>query len=58
MTALIDAGLRDHALVEHPFLDWKVDFLVEDAAGARLAPAAGHRGELPLMFSLPATKPA
>ncbi|HEY8819404.1 MAG TPA: class I SAM-dependent methyltransferase [Candidatus Limnocylindrales bacterium] len=57
VTALIDAGLRIETLVEHPFLDWNVDFLVEDEAGKwRLPPDAG--GELPLMFSLVATKPA
>jgi SAM-dependent methyltransferase len=58
VTALIDAGLRIEALVEHPFLAWKVDFLVEDPADSgewRLPP--GTRGELPLMFSLLASKP-
>jgi SAM-dependent methyltransferase len=57
VTALIDAGLRVERLVEHPFLAWKVDFLVEDADGTwRLPPDTP--GELPLMFSLVATKPA
>ena len=57
VTALIDAGLRIETLIEHPFLDWTVDFLVEDGAGKwRLPP--GGAGELPLMFSLRATKPA
>jgi SAM-dependent methyltransferase len=58
VTALIDAGLRIDALIEHPFLDWKVDFLVEDPDDAgtwRLPP--GGAGELPLMFSIRATKP-
>ena len=56
VTALIEAGLTIESLVEHPFLDWKVGFLVEDAEGKwRLPPDAG--GELPLMFSLLATKP-
>jgi len=55
VTALIDAGLAITALVEHPFLEWKVDFLVEDGEGKwRLPP--GTPGELPLMFSLTATK--
>ena len=55
VTALIDAGLRIEALVEHPFLDWKVDLLVEDREGTwRLPPDA--TGELPLMFSLRATR--
>ena len=57
MTALIDAGLRIEKLVEHPFLDWKVDYLVEDADGLWRLPADSD-GELPLMFSLRATKPA
>jgi SAM-dependent methyltransferase len=56
VTALIDAGLRIEKLVEHPFLDWKADFLAEDGHGEwRLPP--GTAGELPLMFSLVASKP-
>jgi len=58
VTALIDAGLRIEALVEHPSLAWKLDFLTEDPPGSdewRLPP--GTQGELPLMFSLRATKP-
>ena len=47
MTALIDAGLRIETLVEHPFLDWKVDFLVDDGNGpvacCRRTPAASCR---------------
>ncbi len=58
VAALIDAGLEIRTLVEHPFLDWKVDFLVEAPDGTwRLPPDRGP-GELPLMFSLLATKPA
>ena len=59
VTALIDAGLRIESLIEHPFLAWKADFLVEDPHEVgtwRLPP--GSAGELPLMFSLRATKPA
>jgi SAM-dependent methyltransferase len=57
VSALIEAGLTITALVEHPFLEWKVDFLVEDEAGKyRLPPRTA--GELPLMFSLVAVKPA
>jgi SAM-dependent methyltransferase len=56
VTALIDAGLRIETLVEHPFLDWSADFLVETDQGRYvLPPDAG--GELPLMFSLRARKP-
>lgn len=56
VTALVDAGLRIEMLVEHPFLDWKVDFLVEDGDGSWRLPADAG-GELPLMFSLRASKP-
>jgi hypothetical protein len=57
VTALIEAGLVVERLVEHPFLDWKVDFLVDDRNDRWvLPPDAG--GELPLMFSLVARKPA
>jgi SAM-dependent methyltransferase len=58
VTALIEAGLRIERLVEHPFLDWKVDWLVEDPSTPgqwRLPPSIP--GELPLMFSLLASKP-
>jgi SAM-dependent methyltransferase len=56
VTALIDAGLRIETLVEHPFVEWKIDFLVEDDEGRWRLPADAG-GELPLMFSLRATKP-
>ena len=59
VTTLIDAGLRLEWLRESPELAWKLDFLVETAPGSdrwRLPPDAG--GELPLMFSLLARKPA
>lgn len=56
VTALIDAGLRIEALTEYPFLDWPADFLVEADDGSwRLPPDI--TGELPLMFSLLASKP-
>ena len=59
VTALIDAGLRIETLIEHPFLEWKVDFLVEEEAGDdRWVLPQGTPGELPLMFSLLASKPA
>ena len=58
VNALIEAGLRIDSLVEHPFLAWNLDFLVEDPPGSdgwRLP--SDPKGELPLMFSLRATKP-
>ena len=56
VSGLIDAGLVVRSLREHPFLPWKVDFLVEALDGTwRLPPDAP--GELPLSFSILATKP-
>lgn len=56
VTALAQAGLRIEHLREHPFLNWKLDFLVAADDGTwRLPPDA--KGELPLMFSILATKP-
>ena len=56
VTALIDAGLQIQTLVEHPFLDWELPFLVDDGDGMwRLPPEV--KGELPLMFSIRAMKP-
>jgi len=57
VTALIDAGLRIDFLHEFDFVHWRLDFLVEGAdARWRLPP--GTKGELPLFFTLKATKPA
>jgi SAM-dependent methyltransferase len=55
VTALIEAGLRIERLVEHPFLEWKVDYLVEAEDGRYVMPPGA--GDLPLMFSLLATRP-
>jgi len=56
VTALIDSGLRIESLREYPFVDWKLDFLVEADDGSwRLPP--GVKGELPLFFSLLASRP-
>ena len=55
VTALIDAGLRIEALVEHPFLYCKVDS-PRRGAGRHLAAATRGRRWVPLMFSLRATK--
>jgi SAM-dependent methyltransferase len=57
VTSLIDAGLRIDFLHEFDFVDWPVEFLVQSDDGKwRLPP--GTQGELPLFFSLKATKPA
>ena len=56
VNALIEAGLRIESLVEHPFLAWSVGFLTETPDGSFRLPE-GAKGELPLMFSLRATKP-
>ena len=57
VTALIDAGLRIESLREYPFVDWPLDFLIgRDDGTWRLPPAV--EGELPLFFSILASKPA
>ena len=56
VTALIRAGLRIETLREYPFVLWPIDFLTETPDGTyRLPP--GTPGELPLFFSILATKP-
>jgi SAM-dependent methyltransferase len=57
VTALIDAGLRIELLHEFPFVEWPVPFLVEGDDGRYRLPADA-KGELPLFFSIRATKPA
>jgi SAM-dependent methyltransferase len=57
VTALIDAGLRIEFLKEHPFLYWAADFLVESEPGSGRFILPPGTGELPLAFSLRATKP-
>ena len=54
----IDAGLRIESLEEHPYLEWATDFLVESEPGSGRFVLPHGAGELPLMFSLRATKPA
>ena len=56
VTALIDAGLVIETLIEHPFLDWKADFLVEAPDGTWVMPPDAG-GQIPLMYSLRARKP-
>ncbi len=57
VTALIDAGLRIDSLEELPTLDWAADFLVETEPGSGRFVLPDGPGELPLMFTLRATKP-
>jgi SAM-dependent methyltransferase len=56
VTALIDAGLRIEFLHEFDFCEWKLDFLVEGEDGRWRLPA-DVKGQLPLFFSIRATKP-
>ena len=56
VTALIDAGLRIELLHELDFCEWKLDFLVEGDDGRWRLPA-DTKGQLPLFFSIRATKP-
>ncbi len=56
VSSLIDAGLHIGFLHEFDFVDWPIDFLVEGADGRWRLPA-GTPGQLPLFFSLKASKP-
>jgi SAM-dependent methyltransferase len=56
VTALIDAGLRIESLREYPFVAWEIGFLEEAPDGTWRLPASA-KGELPLFFSILATKP-
>ena len=58
VTAIIDAGLRIESLEELPYLDWATDFLVESEPGSGRFVLPPGSGELPLAFSLRATKQA
>jgi hypothetical protein len=49
---------RIEELVEHPYLEWGLDFLVEQPGTDTWVLPDTVRGELPLMFSLRASKPA
>jgi hypothetical protein len=55
VTSLTEAGLRIEFLNEFPFVEWPVPFLEEREDGTWRLPE-GHP-ELPLFFSLKATKP-
>jgi len=56
VTALIDAGLRIEFLHEFDFVDWPIDYLVRNDDGRWRLPA-GTAGQLPLFFSLKASRP-
>jgi hypothetical protein len=57
VTALANAGLRVDFLHEFPFVEWPVSFLRAASDGTyRLPPE--HDGQLPLFFSLKASRPA
>jgi SAM-dependent methyltransferase len=56
VTALIEAGLRIESLREFPFCVWSLDFLVDGPDGRYRLPD-DVEGELPIFFSLRATKP-
>jgi SAM-dependent methyltransferase len=56
VSALIEAGLRIESLREFPFLGWKLDFLEPSDDGSWRLPES-VKGELPLSFSILATKP-
>jgi SAM-dependent methyltransferase len=57
VSALAEAGLHVEFLHEFDFLDWELGYLVKTADGMwRLPP--GTKGQLPLFFSLRASKPA
>jgi SAM-dependent methyltransferase len=56
VTALIRAGLRIETLREYPFVLWPIDFLTEAPDGTYRLPQ-GTPGELPLFFSILASKP-
>jgi len=56
VSRLIDAGLRIEFLNEFDFCLWPLDFLVQ-SPDARWRWPPGTRGQLPLFFSLKATKP-
>ena len=56
VSALIDAGLRIEFLHEFDFANWPIDFLVEGDDGRWRMPP-GTAGQLPLFFSLKASKP-
>jgi len=57
VSVLAEEGLRIDFLHEFPFVDWPLKFLVEASDGTWVLPPE-VQGEVPLFFSLKATKPA
>jgi 2-polyprenyl-3-methyl-5-hydroxy-6-metoxy-1,4-benzoquinol methylase len=56
VTALVEAGLEIRSLREHPFVNWRLDFLEERDDGTWRLPGELD-GRLPLFFSILARKP-
>ncbi len=56
VSSVIEAGLRLEFLHEFDFVEWPVEFLVRSEDGRYRLPA-GSKGELPLFFSLKASRP-
>jgi ubiquinone/menaquinone biosynthesis C-methylase UbiE len=56
VSSVIEAGLRLEFLHEFDFVEWPVEFLVRGEDGRYRLPA-GSKGELPLFFSLKASRP-
>jgi SAM-dependent methyltransferase len=57
VTALIDVGLRIDFLHEFDFVNWPVPWLVKSEDDGRYRLPPGTRGQLPLFFSLKASRP-
>lgn len=57
ITALVRAGLRIEAVHEYPWVEWPTPFLEEQPDGTYRLPE-DTPGELPLFFSILATKPS
>lgn len=55
VTSLITAGLQIESLREFPMANWKMFSFMEQAGEGRWT-LPGHMGEIPLMFSLKATR--
>ena len=56
-TATSLGGVHHERLEEQPFLEWATDYLVESGTGSGQWVLPDGPGELPLMFSLLASKP-